>query len=70
MTHACCPDCRLRLTTASTAGPLPCPACGRPLEPASAADVLGWPLMRTPPAMSSAAIAAALALPDPQTPTS
>ncbi len=67
MTHACCPDCRMR-TPAPATDPMMCPQCGRTLELASAADVLGWPLMEQPSDPSPAAIDAAMALPDPRTP--
>jgi hypothetical protein len=60
MTHACCPDCRVRFTRAAAAQLLACPSCGRaPLDAVSAADLLGYRLLN---AAQSAPEAAARAV--------
>lgn len=33
MTHACCANCRIRLTPATSAYVAACPVCGEPLQP-------------------------------------
>ena len=64
MTHACCPDCRLRVTTALPADAGPCPGCRQPLVMTTAAESIGYRLANDP---LSAELAAAMALPVPPT---
>jgi hypothetical protein len=45
MTHAICPDCRLRFTRATAAYLPGCPRCGEPLQPvAELAGAVGYRL--------------------------
>jgi predicted nucleic acid-binding Zn-ribbon protein len=45
MTHACCPSCGLRFTTAAAAYLLACPECGGPPQRVPSAEhVLGFRL--------------------------
>jgi hypothetical protein len=47
MTHAMCPDCRLRFTSAAAAYLPACPACGEQLQPlAGLAGAMGYRLFR------------------------
>lgn len=70
MTHACCPDCRLRVITASPAGDPPCPACGQPMVRTAAAESLGYRLVNVQQQAAAAAVAVASALDLPRTPRS
>ena len=62
MTHACCPDCRLRVITASPADALSCPGCRQPIVRTTAAESIGCRLVNVHPPPLSAALAAAVAL--------
>ncbi len=66
MTHACCPDCRLRVKTASPGDAPSCPGCREPMVRTAAAESIGFQLVDVLP--SSAAVAAAVALPVPPDP--
>ncbi len=70
MTHACCPDCRLRVTTASPGDALSCPGCREPMVRTAAAESIGFRLANVQSLPSSAVVAAAVALPVPPTPRS
>ena len=68
MTHACCPDCRLRFTPAAAAGLPSCPLCGEPLQPLEGlAGAVGLRLFRPEEAPDSLphAVAVAMPVPDP-----
>jgi hypothetical protein len=66
MTHACCPDCRLRFTPAVTAYLLACPACGEPLQPVvGLAKAVGYRLFRLEDAPHSLPEAVAVSMPIP-----
>lgn len=64
MTHACCPDCRLRVVTASPLAPPLCPGCAWPMVATDAAESVGFQLAT----MESLSAAAAAALPVPSDP--
>jgi hypothetical protein len=70
MTHACCPDCRLRVITASPADAPSCPGCSQPMVGVPAAESLGCRLVNDQPRPLAAAVAAAVALPVPPGPGS
>lgn len=70
MTHACCPGCRLRVITASPVDAPSCPACRQPMVGTAAAESIGCRLVNAQPLPSSAAVAAAAALPLPPGPRS
>ena len=61
MTHACCPDCRLRVIAASPGDAPPCPECGQPMVKAPAAESMGCRLVTAEPL----AVAVEVALPVP-----
>ena len=68
MTHAMCPDCRLRFTPAASAYLPACPTCGEPLQPAAGvAGVVGYRLFRLEdaPRTLPEAIAVSMPIPDP-----
>ncbi len=66
MTHACCPDCRIRFTPAATAYLVSCPACGEPLQVLAAlAGALGYRLFRLEDAPYSLPEAIAVSVPVP-----
>jgi hypothetical protein len=68
MTHVCCTNCRLRFTPAVAAHLVACPECGELPQPAaSGQELLGFRLVKLGdvPTPLPQAIAAALALPDP-----
>jgi hypothetical protein len=65
MTHACCPDCLLRVVTASPADAPSCPGCRQPMARTAAAESIGFRLVNVQPLPLSAAVAAAVALPVP-----
>jgi hypothetical protein len=47
VTHACCPNCRLRFTPAASAYIAACPECGEPPQPSSGLEgVIGFRLFR------------------------
>jgi hypothetical protein len=46
MTHASCPDCRLRFSSAVAAYLPACPACGQPLRSLARSDQVGFRLYR------------------------
>ena len=63
MTHACCPDCRLRLVSAAPVAASSCPGCGRPMAGISAAESIGYRLVDVEPLPLAAAVAVALPVP-------
>jgi Zn finger protein HypA/HybF involved in hydrogenase expression len=65
MTHACCPECRLRVATASPADAPSCPECRQPMVRISAVEGLGLRLVTPEHTSLSAAVAAAMTLPLP-----
>ena len=70
MTHATCPDCRLRFTPAAAAYLPACPTCGGPLQPLNRPDgAVGFRLFAPNDAPDSLAQAIALAMPTPTPPT-
>lgn len=47
MTHACCPDCRLRFTPAAAAYLPACPRCGESMRQLDRlATAVGWQLFK------------------------
>ena len=65
MTHACCPDCRLRVIAAVPGDAPSCPECGRPMVSAPAAESIGCRLVTAEPLSLPDAVAAEVALPVP-----
>lgn len=66
MTHASCPDCRLRFTPAAAAYLPACPACGEPLQTLDGFDgAVGFRLFRLDDAPHSLPQAAAVSMPIP-----
>ena len=66
MTHASCPDCRLRFTPAAAAYLPSCPTCGQPLQPLDGLDgAVGFRLFRLDDAPHSLPQAVAVAMPTP-----
>jgi predicted amidophosphoribosyltransferase len=68
MTHAICPDCRLRFTRAAAAYLPCCPRCGEPLQPlAELAGALGYRLFVPEDARHAQpdAIEVSMPMPDP-----
>ena len=65
MTHACCPDCRLRLILAVPTDAPSCPECHAPMVRAPAAESLGCRLVTTEPDFAATAAAAAMTVPVP-----
>ena len=63
MTHACCPDCRLRAVSAFPADAPSCPGCGESMTGITAAESLGYRLVDVEPLPVAAAVAAALPVP-------
>jgi hypothetical protein len=63
MTHACCPDCRLRVMTASRTVAPTCPGCDEPMVATTAVESVGYRLVAQPRPSMSAAVAAALPVP-------
>ena len=64
MTRACCPDCRLRFTSAATASFITCPECGQELHPApSAQAALGYRLFEFTDALPELPMAGEAVLP-------
>jgi hypothetical protein len=69
MTHAACPDCRLRFTPATGAYLPSCPTCGQPLQPLDGlGKAVGFRLFRLDDAPHSLPQAAAVAMPTPSSP--
>ena len=69
MTHASCPDCRLRFAPAMTAALPACPECGEPLQALGALDqAVGLRLFHPDDPLHglAEAIAAAMPLPAPR----
>ena len=60
MTHACCPDCRLRVLSTCPADATSCPGCSQPMAQISAAESIGYRLVDVPPLPVAAAAAVAL----------
>ena len=68
MTHASCPDCRLRFAPAAAAYLPACPACGEPLQPlAGLAGAMGYRLFRLEdvPHAQLEAMEVSMPIPDP-----
>ena len=65
MTHASCPDCRLRFTPAAAAYLPGCPECGEPLQPLSGVEGVGFRLFRLDDARYPLPDAVAVAMPTP-----
>jgi hypothetical protein len=65
MTRASCPTCRLRFTPAATAILTSCPECGRPLQAAPSAELVGYGLFASDPD-PALPVASAVALPRPE----
>ena len=68
MTHASCPDCRLRFAPAAAAYLPACPACGEPLQPlAGLAAAMGYRLftLEDVPHALPEAIEVSMPIPDP-----
>ena len=63
MTHACCPDCRLRVVSTVPADATSCPGCGQPMAGITAAESIGYRLVDVPPLPLVAAVAVALPVP-------
>ena len=70
MTHACCPDCRLRVITASPADAPSCPGCRQAMVRTAAAESIGCRLVNVQLLRLSAAVAAAVPFPVPPGPRS
>jgi hypothetical protein len=64
MTHASCPDCRIRVIGASPAIAPPCPGCNHPMVRTAAAESMGYMLVPLQP-LPAAAVAEQAALPVP-----
>jgi hypothetical protein len=62
MTHACCPGCRIRVTSASPVGAPPCPGCSHPMVRTAAAESIGYMLVPGQPLPSAAAVTEQAAL--------
>jgi len=71
MTHACCPDCRLRFTPAASAYLAVCPQCGEPPRPiTSLQGAFGFRLFTSDDLCSTPlpeALAVSIPIPDPNT---
>lgn len=66
MTHACCENCRIRFTPATTSYLLACPACGEPLQPLNdPARALGYRLFRLEDAPHISPDAGSVSMPHP-----
>ena len=66
MTHASCPDCRLRFTPAAAAYLQSCPSCGAPLQSMDGlAGAVGFRLFGPDEATDSAPHAVAVSMPAP-----
>jgi hypothetical protein len=68
MTHACCPNCRLRFTPAAAAYLSACPECGEPPHPSLGLEgVVGFRLFRLEdvPHSLPEALAVSIPIPDP-----
>lgn len=66
MTHASCPDCRLRFTRAAAAYLPACPTCGQPLQPLGGLDAaVGFRLFRAEDVPHSLPDAVEVAMPAP-----
>jgi hypothetical protein len=68
MTWVCCPDCRLRFTSAAAAHLVACPECGEPLQSMAGLEhAVGFSLFRledVPPPLPEA-VAVSIPIPDP-----
>jgi hypothetical protein len=68
MTHACCPSCRIRFTTAASAFLTACPVCGEPPQSlAVLTGAVGYGLFRledAPQALPEA-VEVSMPIPDP-----
>jgi hypothetical protein len=68
VTHACCPDCRLRFTPAAAAHLMACPECGKPPRALDGlAGAVGFRLFRLEdvPHSLPEAVAVSMPIPDP-----
>lgn len=66
MTHACCPECRVRFGRAATAYLRACPGCGEPLQPlVGLAGAVGYRLFSPEDAPNAMPEALAVSLPVP-----
>ena len=63
MTHACCPDCRLRVLSTSPADATPCPGCRQPMVRVAATESIGYRLVNAQPSPVADAVAVALPVP-------
>jgi hypothetical protein len=70
MSHACCPECRLRFTPAVAAYLAACPECGEPLRASSLRGAVGFRIFRVEdvPRPLPRAVAVSVPVPGPPAP--